>query len=49
MDKLPVAREGWPFILIPAAAALALALLGRRVLALPFAGAALASVGFSRS
>jgi phosphatidylserine decarboxylase len=46
--KLPVAREGWPFILVPAAVAAGLALTGRRKLALPFAGAAAASLGFFR-
>ena len=46
--KLPVAREGWPFILIPGAVALTFALMGRRALAVPFAGAALASLGFFR-
>jgi phosphatidylserine decarboxylase len=46
--KLPVAREGWPFIAGPAAVAAVLALLGRRRLALPFAAAALASLGFFR-
>jgi phosphatidylserine decarboxylase len=48
MTKLPVAREGWPFIAIPAAIAAGLALGGRRVLAMPFAAAALASLGFFR-
>jgi len=46
--KIPVASEGWPFIAIPAAIAAGLALTGRRRLALPFAGAALASLGFFR-
>jgi phosphatidylserine decarboxylase len=46
--RLPVAREGWPFIAIPAAIAVGLALTGRRVLALPFAAASLASLGFFR-
>ena len=46
--KLPVAREGWPFIAGPAAVAALLALLGRRRLALPFAAAAVASLGFFR-
>src|SRR5258705_12476955 len=46
--KLPVAKEGWPFIAVPGAIALGLALLGRRRLALPFAAAAVASVGFYR-
>jgi phosphatidylserine decarboxylase len=48
MSKLPVAREGWPFIAIPAAIAAGLALVGRRGLALPFAAASLASLGFFR-
>ncbi len=48
MPKLPVAREGWPFIAIPAAIAAGLALTGRRVLAMPFAAASLASLGFFR-
>jgi phosphatidylserine decarboxylase len=48
MSKVPVAREGWPFIVIPGAIALGLALLGRRRLALPFAAAAAASAGFFR-
>jgi phosphatidylserine decarboxylase len=47
-QKLPVAREGWPFIVLPGAMAVACALLGRRGLALPFAVAALASLGFFR-
>ena len=46
--QIPVAREGWPFVLGPAAVALGLALLGRRRAALPFAAAALASLGFFR-
>jgi phosphatidylserine decarboxylase len=46
--KLPVAREGWPFILVPGAVAAVLALMGRRALALPFAAASLASLGFFR-
>ena len=46
--RLPVAREGWPFIVIPAALAAGLALAGRRVLAAPLAAAALASLGFYR-
>ena len=48
MSRLPVAPEGWPFIVIPAAAAAGLALVGRRALAVPFAAAALASLGFFR-
>ena len=47
-SRIPVASEGWPFIAIPAAIAAGLALTGRRRLALPFAGAALASLGFFR-
>jgi phosphatidylserine decarboxylase len=46
--KLPVAREGWPFILGPAVAAAGLFLTGRRRLAMPFAAASLASLGFFR-
>src|SRR5687768_4321562 len=48
MPRFPVAREGWPFILLPGAMAVGLALLGRRKLALPFAAASLASLGFFR-
>ena len=49
MDRrLPVAREGWPFIVVPAAIAAGLAFAGRRVLAVPFAAASLASIGFFR-
>jgi phosphatidylserine decarboxylase len=48
MRKLPVAREGWPFIVGPAVIAAGLALLGRRKAALPFAAASLASLGFFR-
>ncbi len=46
--KLPVAREGWPFILVPAAAAAALLVTGHRRLAAPLAAASLASLGFFR-
>jgi len=46
--RLPVAREGWPFVLGPAAVAVALALIGRRAMAAPFALASLASLGFFR-
>jgi phosphatidylserine decarboxylase len=46
--RIPVAREGWPFVLVPGAAAALLALVGRRRLALPFAAASLASLGFFR-
>jgi phosphatidylserine decarboxylase len=45
---VPVAPEGWPFILLPAAIAAGLALTGRRKLALPFVAAAAASAGFFR-
>ena len=48
MLRIPVAREGWPFVLIPGALAALLALGGRRRLALPFAAASLASLGFFR-
>jgi phosphatidylserine decarboxylase len=48
ITPLPVAREGWPFVLGPAAVAAALFLVGRRRLALPFAAASLASLGFFR-
>ena len=47
--KLPIAKEGWPFIAVPGAIALGLALLGRRRLALPLAAAAAASAGFYRA
>src|SRR5262245_46667443 len=46
--KLPIAREGWPFVVVPGIVALGLALVGRRRLALPFAAAAMASAGFYR-
>ncbi len=46
--KLPIAREGWPFIAVPGALVLGLALLGRRRLALPFAAAAAAAGGVFR-
>jgi phosphatidylserine decarboxylase len=46
--RIPVAQEGWPFVLLPGAIAAALALGGRRRLALPFAAASLASLGFFR-
>jgi phosphatidylserine decarboxylase len=45
---IPVAREGWPFIVVPGVIAGLLALGGRRRLALPFAAASLASLGFFR-
>src|SRR5918993_180073 len=48
MRKLPVAPEGWPFILGPAVVALGLTVLGRRKAALPFVAASLASLGFFR-
>jgi phosphatidylserine decarboxylase len=47
-SRVPVASEGWPFILVPAAIAAGLALTGRRKLALPFAAASAASLGFFR-
>jgi phosphatidylserine decarboxylase len=46
--KLPIASEGWPFIVGAAAIAVGLTLTGRRRLALPFWAASLASVGFFR-
>jgi phosphatidylserine decarboxylase len=46
--KLPIADEGWPFIVGPAVIAAGLTLLGRRRLALPFWAASLASLGFFR-
>ena len=46
--KLPIAREGWPFIVGPAAVAAVLWATGHRRLAAPFATAALASLGFFR-
>ena len=46
--RVPVAREGWPFILVPAAIAAGLALTGRKKLAVPFAAASAASLGFFR-
>jgi phosphatidylserine decarboxylase len=48
MTRIPIAREGWPFIAVPGAIALGLTVFGRRALALPFGAAALASVGFFR-
>ena len=46
--KVSVAREGWPFVTVPAVLAVGLLLGGRRALALPFAAASLASLGFFR-
>jgi len=46
--KVSVAREGWPFIVVPAVLGAGLVLAGRRALALPFAAASLASLGFFR-
>jgi phosphatidylserine decarboxylase len=46
--RIPVAKEGWPFIVGPAVAAVGLMLLGHRRLALPFWGASAASLGFFR-
>jgi phosphatidylserine decarboxylase len=46
--KLPIADEGWPFIVGPAVVAAGLTLLGHRRLALPFWVASLASLGFFR-
>ena len=47
-QKLPIAREGWPFIVGPAVIAAGLTLLGHRRVALPFWVASLASLGFFR-
>ena len=47
-SRVPVAKEGWPFILGPAVAALGLTLLGHRRLAVPFWAASAASLGFFR-
>jgi phosphatidylserine decarboxylase len=47
-QKFPIAREGWPFVLGPGLAAAALFLTGRRRMAMPFAAASLASLGFFR-
>ena len=46
--RLPIAREGWPFILVPAAMAAGLLLTGRRRWATAFAMASAASLGFFR-
>jgi phosphatidylserine decarboxylase len=46
--KLPIAKEGVPFVAVPGALALGLFVLGRRRAAAPFALAALASLGFFR-
>jgi len=46
--RLPIAREGWPFIAVPLVAAGILALLGRRRAAALVALPGLASVGFFR-
>ena len=46
--RIPIAREGWPFVLGPAVAALGLTLLGHRRLALPCWAASAASLGFFR-
>lgn len=46
--RVPIAREGWPFVLGPAAVAAGLWLSGHRRLAAPFAAASLASLGFFR-
>jgi phosphatidylserine decarboxylase len=48
MARIPIAREGWPFVLGPAVAALGLTLLGHRRLATPFWAASAASLGFFR-
>lgn len=46
--QLPIAREGWPFVLGAAAAAGVLFLAGQRRLAMTFAAGAVASAGFYR-
>ena len=46
--RLPIANEGWPFILVPAAIAAGLFLTGRRRWAAAFAAASAASAGFFR-
>jgi len=46
--RLPIAREGWPYIVGPAVIAAGLMLTGRRRLAVPFWAASLASLGFFR-
>ena len=46
--RIPVAREGWPFIVPPAVAAGILVLVGRRATAISFAVAAGAFLGFFR-
>src|SRR5947199_10681159 len=48
MKRIPLAREGWPFVAVPAALAAGLFVSRRRRLALPFAAASLASLGFFR-
>ena len=47
-SRIPIAKEGWPFIVGPAVAALGLTLLGHRRLAAPFWAASAASLGFFR-
>ena len=47
-SRVPVAKEGWPFVIGPALAALGLSLLGHRRLAVPFWAASAASLGFFR-
>ena len=46
--KVSVAREGLPFIVVPAVLGAGLVIAGRRALALPFAAASLVSLGFFR-
>ena len=46
--RLPIAREGWPFILVPGAIAAGLFVTGRRRWAAAFAAASAASLGFFR-
>jgi phosphatidylserine decarboxylase len=48
MRRLPIAPEGWPFVVGSAVVAAGLTLVGRRRLAMPFWAAAAASAGFFR-
>lgn len=48
MARVPIAREGWPFVLVPAALGLGVRLLGGRRLAWPLLAASAASLAFFR-
>jgi phosphatidylserine decarboxylase len=48
VPRIPVAREGWPFVLVPGALAALLAARGRGRWALPLAAVSMASLGFFR-